>query len=787
MRPLSVHGSAAALLWLFVVPTIDGIGPTTSTDDLRAAYVRIRPLLERGAAAEALSVAEAFRRAAKDAGDRQYELLFTMGMVNAQSALQNTQAALALAQQARQMALELAQPDSVAAVAVVLGDVYTRLGQPAAAALVLDEALQPGSRVSPRVRCRLFTLLAELHFQNGDKQRALTEFGSAIAEADRGEDNSAIADVWDRLGLRLLKSGDNAGADIALIEAFRLRRMNRDEGLDISLRNLGMLRLEDGDPGTANALLTRAVQLIEGGHSRVPARSVYHQRALARRAIGDFAGAMSDFAKTFALARQFRADLIPLDEVQSAVDVRFRRFYSDYVETGMQLYASRPSSSLAAEMFILSEENRASGLRQQASWREALPPRYWDVLAQLRSASAAKVARPSPAAAARVRELSGQLTRIEASIGFRTSAAPQLALSPRTALAAIQRSLREDEALISFHIGERTSYVWAVTGTDLEVHSLADRERLRLAVSRFRDGVLDSRPADESESLFAGLFGKLSAQVRSRTHWILVPDDVLFEIPFAALREGNAFAVERRSIRLLPSAFMLGSAAASRSKGFVGYGDAVYNRADPRFRHSGQQRSDDATLELARLPGSATEVRECARVWKDAPSLLLLGADRGQLEAALSRRPALLHLAAHVVASADAQQVLIALGLDRQGRPDFLAPLEISRKRYGVPLVVLSGCSSGRAQVLPGAGLGGLTRAWLLGGSQAVMASHWATTDDTGDLFRAFYRFLRESDVMLSARASATALRLAQLEMLRSGSWRAKPRQWGAYFVAGRD
>jgi CHAT domain-containing protein len=194
-------------------------------------------------------------------------------------------------------------------------------------------------------------------------------------------------------------------------------------------------------------------------------------------------------------------------------------------------------------------------------------------------------------------------------------------------------------------------------------------------------------------------------------------------------------------------------------------------------------------FELPRIPASGTEARECARAWKQGGATVLTGteATRKRLEAALFSRPAALHLAVHVVGSEDGSRALVGLGLDESGQPDFLDALEISRKRYGVPMVVLSGCSSGRGRVLPGAGLTGLTRAWLLGGSQVVAASHWPTADDTGVLFTAFYRALAPGAEVLSARASARALRTAQLQMLRSGSWRSQPRYWAAFFITGRD
>ena len=62
-----------------------------------------------------------------------------------------------------------------------------------------------------------------------------------------------------------------------------------------------------------------------------------------------------------------------------------------------------------------------------------------------------------------------------------------------------------------------------------------------------------------------------------------------------------------------------------------------------------------------------------------------------------------------------------------------------------------------------------------------VVGSRWTTLDETGALFSALYRSLRAQP----GSRPAQALRAAQLEMLRAGDWRARPRYWGAYFVMG--
>lgn len=79
---------------------------------------------------------------------------------------------------------------------------------------------------------------------------------------------------------------------------------------------------------------------------------------------------------------------------------------------------------------------------------------------------------------------------------------------------------------------------------------------------------------------------------------------------------------------------------------------------------------------------------------------------------------------------------------------------------------------------MAGAGILGLTRAWLVAGASAVVATGWAVEDSRGDLMPAFYSRLHQD-------SPAEALRQSQVAMIHSGNWQANPAYWASYQLTG--
>jgi len=141
--------------------------------------------------------------------------------------------------------------------------------------------------------------------------------------------------------------------------------------------------------------------------------------------------------------------------------------------------------------------------------------------------------------------------------------------------------------------------------------------------------------------------------------------------------------------------------------------------------------------------------------------------------------PSVIHLATHVL-TADTQkkQAFLAFSAGPGGSPELVATSEVARLNVRGTLVVMTGCASGTGDVVAGAGILGLTRAWLVAGATGVVATGWKVEDTATNLLPNFYRHLQKH-------TAAEALRRSQVEMLHSGNWQADPAYWASYQFTG--
>jgi tetratricopeptide (TPR) repeat protein len=433
-----------------------------------------------------------------------------------------------------------------------------------------------------KLQIEMGSLLARI----GRMDEAREMFRAGIEGAERAGNQELRATAWNRLGEDFLRRNRFPEAERALLRAYEIRRLQHLP-LIYSYCNLGKLRLEQGNLGTASALLDRAAELASQPRGPMPEWHLYEARGRVRLAQGRLREAVEDLRIALRLGRAWRWS-VPADEfARLGSEGVLGPLHSTLVEAANRLYLETGEPALAEESFEAAEENRAASLRWLVEGRAgAVPERpaaYWEAIARLQRAELEALRNNDRSAAESVQAARAEVVRMEASLEP-DSHPLRAALMERT-----KAALGADAVLLSFHLGKSISWLWALDRDGLSVFPLPPKGVLETQIQTFIDHLRNRRPdlPRESAGLYRTLFGALPARLRDKPRWLLALDQGLFELPIAALVEGSetrpVYVAERHSAEVIPGAgFWLESktrqAATAVAPIFLGVGDPIYNR-----------------------------------------------------------------------------------------------------------------------------------------------------------------------------------------------------------------
>ena len=83
-----------------------------------------------------------------------------------------------------------------------------------------------------------------------------------------------------------------------------------------------------------------------------------------------------------------------------------------------------------------------------------------------------------------------ELTEMESTAGVGVSVTLAENFRTRSSLIHFQQGLGECDLLLSFYLGKRESYLWAVTQSSIELYRLPAESEIREDIERFREAIL---------------------------------------------------------------------------------------------------------------------------------------------------------------------------------------------------------------------------------------------------------------------------------------------------------
>lgn len=383
----------------------------------------------------------------------------------------------------------------------------------------------------------------------------------------------------------------------------------------------------------------------------------------------------------------------------------------------------------------------------------------------------------------------------------------------------IQEVLRPGEVFVKYWVAKDRIIAWTIDSEGLHLSQIPiTRKRLEEVLWAYLEPLrFASRAADQALSgeqgthlgngqlLYRWLLGSLPDSTRQADTLLLVPDGLLHQLPFEALVSSCETSESTPAIH--DAYRQCQFAGLERGFAYLSSGTALVRERKasppkpqqdllalaPSFEFEQERPSEGirrSLLDYHPLKGAVAEVRGLSNLFEQGESWLKDQASESRFKQS-AKEFAYIHLATHGLVVDDLPMTSGLLLEDGQGEDGLLQAWEVLDLELEAELVTLSACRSGRGHLHRGAGVVGLSQAFLLAGARRVMVSGWDVDDrSTAWYMEAFYRALRKGE---SAPRAALAARRDLFE--RWGEQRlafkvrpmtySHPRFWSAFVLIG--
>ncbi len=623
--------------------------------------------------------------------------------------------------------------DNVAAVHSLLAENFRFLGNSQEAWSQAFNALHASAlNPDPRQRHRALSLAADVCLTDGHWEAELYLRNEVVWIARQAGEPVASAHALLQRSQNLTRLGRNERGAQDLNEAFEqlgsigdsAKRQRVKADLVVAESNL----LVETAPSESEAALTHALDFYAGNGNQYPLSRLFLARGRVRRTAGDLNGALSDLRRGIEI---FEAQRETVED--EALQISFFDQSETLFDEAIHLTLAE-GDAIAA--FSYTEMKRSRSLLNRLD--------------------------NFPSLSQRVPNNIGDISR------------------PLSAH-EIQLALPSDVAVVEYDVLEDRIAVWILRPDETMKlnQQMIEAQEVEETVARLL-GALRAQPEEfssASRELYDMLIRPvLNAGISARDRLVLIPDQTLSAVPFAALsnRDSGRYIIQDHDLTIAPSAsFYVRSLPAepripiARSLTALVIGDPTLHQ---KFLGS-----------LPDLPEAMTEASTIAEIYPG--SLLLTGnqATRSRFLEAVDQHD-IIHIASH--AELNEEYPLLSYLLLATSAPSDSGAL-YAHEVYGLKLekpklVVLSACRTASGPTTL-EGVSSLARAFLASGVPAVVASLWNVEDAaTSELFRVFYQELS------TGAGTANALRQAQLALLHHENEQFRhPRSWAAFEVLG--
>jgi CHAT domain-containing protein/Tfp pilus assembly protein PilF len=373
----------------------------------------------------------------------------------------------------------------------------------------------------------------------------------------------------------------------------------------------------------------------------------------------------------------------------------------------------------------------------------------------------------------------------------------------------LQNNLAKNEALVAYFVGDKQTYIFAVTKKDMSfTKAYINEARLKeyvkkiisgLSPSNIKNGELPAYDTALANRLYKEIFKPIEKTIKGKKEIILVPSSALKSLPFAALVTKNAQNLEDVSWLSDRYAFSIISSVSSNRalKNFrlkqssdnllIGFGKAL--EKDEKVKKSylnifdNFKNSHDKTDELYKISNNLNIKEPYSLIKENATEKDVRESDLSNYKIVTFASPVI--MAGEFMGLEEPALIMSQSQKDALSDNDgILHASEVTSLKLNAELVILLASKTASKSGEPNLeGLSSLSKAFLYAGTRSMLISNWVEPSQASEkIITSFIESIRKSPKT----SKAQALKAAMNDLRKSdGSKYMHPIFWAQFSLVG--
>lgn len=338
-------------------------------------------------------------------------------------------------------------------------------------------------------------------------------------------------------------------------------------------------------------------------------------------------------------------------------------------------------------------------------------------------------------------------------------------------------SLPQNTALIEIYYGEKYVYIFRVLNNAIEVEKIPLTNENKYFLTSVIGNLIEEGPLahfkTHSKVVFDNFFSTLINEGAPIEKVIVVADGLFHDLPLETLYDGNGYLIEKYNFQNLYSSQVLLDDKQQSNHDYIGFGTAYTSELNSKLSSNYNLQN----IKLASLPNAELEIKNGEQII-GGTSYVGDQSSKASFVQKAGATNGILHFALHGLILDDYTSAIL---FDDRDDDFMLTSSEVYSMDINNYLSILSACYSADGRIYAGEGVRSLGRAFLAAGSQNIISSLWASSDQANEMIMtSFFRGVTDGkDLSLALSDSKREYLAAASPSMRH------PSNWGNLVLIG--